>query len=324
MPAALWTLFAGFLACAAGEGVATRPDPEGKATRVTAAVYVIDVAEVDDSRRTFTADLYVLFRWKDARLASPSGRRRLPLAEVWHPPLLVLNQRSVARLLPETAEVDGQGEVEYRQRFQGTFSVHLDLRGFPLDRQALAVRLITPGLSPAQLEIVPAEQAARSAAFSILDWVVGPPSCRAETLAAPDGGGIAGLRCELPASRLAIAYFYQFVIPLAFIVSMSWAAFWMAPEQLPPRQSIAVTSMLTIIAYRFVLANQLPKVAYLTRFDYLLLGCTALVFLALVQVVAVHRLLTHGDAEGARALDRRARFTFPALFVALLAAVILL
>src|SRR5207302_5901628 len=92
----------------------------------------------------------------------------------------------------------------------------------------------------------------------------------------------------------------------------------MAPEQLGPRQGIAVTSMLTIIAYRFILANQLPKVAYLTRFDYLLLGCTTLVFLALVEVVAAHRLLTQGYSEGTRKLDVLSRGIFPAVFLILL------
>jgi hypothetical protein len=107
---------------------------------------------------------------------------------------------------------------------------------------------------------------------------------------------------------------------LTFIVAMSWAAFWMAPEQLGPRQAIAVTSMLTIIAYRFVLANQLPRVAYLTRFDYLLLGCTTLVFLVLVEVVVAHRLLTQGHPERVRKLDVRAQVVFPALFLVLLIA----
>jgi hypothetical protein len=92
----------------------------------------------------------------------------------------------------------------------------------------------------------------------------------------------------------------------------------MAPEQLGPRQGIAVTSMLTIIAYRFVLANQLPRVTYLTRFDYLLLGCTTLVFLVLAEVVTAHRLMARGHPERAQKLDVGARAVFPALFLILL------
>jgi hypothetical protein len=122
----------------------------------------------------------------------------------------------------------------------------------------------------------------------------------------------------MAARRRAGAYVYQFIIPLTFIACMSWAAFWMAPEQLGPRQGIAVTSMLTIIAYRFVLGNQLPRVAYLTRFDWLSLGCTTLVFLVLVEVVTAHQLVTRGHPERAQRLDVYARGVFPALFLLLL------
>src|SRR5262249_44759040 len=134
----------------------------------------------------------------------------------------------------------------------------------------------------------------------------------------PRGSEIAGFDCEMTARRRAGAYVYQFGIPLTFIVCMSWAAFWMAPEQFGPRQGVAVTSILTVIAYRFVLANELPKVAYLTRFDYLLLGCTTLVFLVLVEVVTAHWFMTHGHPERAWRLDVGARGVFPALFLILI------
>jgi hypothetical protein len=89
-------------------------------------------------------------------------------------------------------------------------------------------------------------------------------------------------------------------------------------EQFGSRQGVAVTSMLTIIAYRFALAAKLPKLSYLTRFDFLLLGCTALVFLILIEVVAVHRFTGAGRTTAAARLDYGSRILFPLGFVALL------
>ena len=302
-----------------GESAAMRPDPEGRATRVSVGFYVVDVAEINDAKRTFTADVYVLLRWKDPRLARREAScRSLPLTTVWHPALLILNQRSVNRVLPEVVAVDRQGNVEYRQRFQGAFSVSLNLRNFPLDEQLLTVQFVSPGQSPAQLELVPDERSGRAQAFSILDWTVDLPTSHADSLVAPDGSEIAGFTYALTARRRAGAYVFQFVIPLTFIVCMSWAAFWMATDQLGPRQGIAVTSMLTVIAYRFILANQLPRVTYLTRFDYLILGCTTLVFLVLVEVVAAHGRMTRGHPERARRLDVWSRAVFPVLFLILI------
>lgn len=311
---------AGANANGAEEATAARPDPGGKATRVQVGVYVVDVVEIDDARRTFTADAYVILRWKDARLAKPgASRRALPLSAVWHPGALVFNQRNVTRTLPEVVGVDEGGNVECRQRYQGTFSIHLDLRKFPLDEQTLRVHFVTPGLSPAEIELVADERGGRAGEFSILDWAIGEPTTQADPLIAPDGNQVAGISVTLSARRQAKTYVYSFIIPLTFIVAMSWAPFWMAPENLAPRQGIAVTSMLTVIAYRFVLTAQLPRVAYLTRFDYLLLGCTTLVFLVLVEVVVAHRLMASGQGERARKMDVCARGVFPATFVALVA-----
>jgi hypothetical protein len=296
---------------------ATRPDPEGKATRISLGVFFIDISEIDDAKQMFKAEIYVMLRWKDPRLASAETLRRMPLANIWQPALQIINRRGLDRVLPEVVQVDRDGNVRYDQRFQGTLAVPLDLRKFPMDDQVLALSIVSPGQSPAEIELVPDERCGRAQKFSIADWEIGPLNCSANSLPTPTGGDLAGFQCTMTARRLAGAYVYQYVIPLIFIVCMSWACFWMSAEQLGPRQGIAVTAILTIIAYRFVLANQLPRVPYLTRFDYLLLGSTTLVFLVLVQVVAAHSMLTSAHPERARKLDLWARGIFPVLFLIL-------
>jgi hypothetical protein len=300
-----------------GDFTATRPDAEGKPTRVSIGVFVVDIPEIDDAKQTFKADFYVKISWKDPRLASSEGDRSIPLNKVWHPPFQILNRRNLDLLLPEVVSVNQNGTVTYDQRFQGSFAVPLDLRNFPLDEQVLAFRFVSPGHSPAEVELVPDDRSGRAEHFTIMEWTIGPTTTKAEPFVVPERRHLAGYICTLPAHSRAGAYVYAFVIPLTFIVCMSWATFWMAPEQLGPRQGIAVTSMLTIIAYRFVVTSQLPRVAYLTRFDYLLLGCTALVFLVLVQVVAGHAAMTKGQPERARKLDLWSRGVFPSLFLAL-------
>jgi hypothetical protein len=297
---------------------AIRPDSEGRATRVSIGVFVVDISEIDDAKQTFKADIYVMLGWRDPRLASSEVRRNMPLAEVWHPSVQIINRRSLDHLLPEIVSVDQSGDIRYEQRFQGTFAVPLNLRDFPMDDQVVALRVVSPGHSPAEIQLVTDERSGRAQQFTIMDWTISPPTCHTDPLSTPDGRELAGFQCTMKAHRLTSAYVFQFIIPLTFIVCMSWAPFWMSPDQLGPRQGIAVTAILTIIAYRFVLANQLPRVAYLTRFDYLLLGCTALVFLVLVQVVIAHAMLTKANPVHARKLDLWSRGIFPAVFLALL------
>jgi cadmium resistance protein CadD (predicted permease) len=81
-----------------------------------------------------------------------------------------------------------------------------------------------------------------------------------------------------------------------------------------PRLSVSVTSMLTLIAYRFLLGQSLPPVSYLTRLDYFLLGSTILVFIALIEVAATSSM----PEQRAEALNRYSRWVFPLAFAVLL------
>ena len=302
-----------------GDAIAARPDPEGQATRVSVGIFVVDISDIDDARQTFKADLYITLRWKDRRLESPDAQRKVPLAKVWHPAFQVVNQRSLERSLPQDiVKVDRDGNVVYEQRLEGVFVVPLDLHRFPLDEQLLGFRVVSPNYAPTDIEFVPDVHSGRAENFSVTGWQIGTTAGQVDPLVSPSGRELAGFKCTLTAHRQTGAYIYQFVVPLTLIVCMSWAPFWMSPEQLGPRQGIAVTSILTVITYRFVLASQLPRVAYLTRFDFLLLGCTILVFLVLVQVVTAHGMLTKTQPERARKLDIWARLVFPALFLLLI------
>jgi nitric oxide reductase large subunit len=85
-----------------------------------------------------------------------------------------------------------------------------------------------------------------------------------------------------------------------------------------PRLSVAVTSMLTLVAYRFLLGQKLPPVSYLTRLDYFLLGSTVLVFVALIQVALTGTMNEEGRADRAKAVNRSSRWAFPVAYAALL------
>lgn len=72
--------------------------------------------------------------------------------------------------------------------------------------------------------------------------------------------------------------------------------------------------MLTLIAYRFAVGADLPKVSYVTRMDLFLLGATVLVFATLLEVIITSTLARRERLEEARRIDHVARVLFPLLF----------
>jgi len=104
------------------------------------------------------------------------------------------------------------------------------------------------------------------------------------------------------------------MFPLVLIVIMSWAVFWMDPIHSNAQINIAITSMLTLIAYRFATDNQLPRLPYMTRLDAFILMGTVLIFFSLIEVITTTILETNHRARLAKTIDRCCRLIFPAIF----------
>ena len=299
---------------------ASRPDPKGQPTKVRVGIYVFDVTSVDDVEETFTADVIVHLHWSDPRLAIDSAERRtIDLEEVWHPRIQIANERRVFRRFTEEVDVTSAGSVTYRQRFSGAFVVPLDLRGFPSDEQILPVRLVFPDYSPEELQIeIDSETSGRSPVFHIPDWAIGDCKSRVDPLEFTPTLSRAGMLCELRARRETEYYYLKVLLPLVLIVCMSWAAFWIDPENAGSQIGVATSSMLTLIAYRFMLGNLLPKVAYMTRLDYFILVSTILVFITFIEVLITTTLTKANRVSSARKWDLWCRWLFPVVFLLLL------
>ena len=197
--------------------------------------------------------------------------------------------------------------------------MELDLRDFPLDDQILPIRLVFPDYTPGELLVeVDSETSGRSPAFHIPDWVIGDGELRVEPLKFTPTLSKARILYELKADRQTYYYYLKIMLPLVFIVCMSWAVFWIHPEHADSQIGVATSSILTLIAYRFILGNLLPKVAYMTRLDYFILASTILVFIALIEVLITTALTKAKRASLARKWDLWCRWLFPTAYLLLI------
>jgi hypothetical protein len=310
-------------AAGADELAGTRPGPEGRPLTMNGTLFLLDVSKIDGADQSFTADVFMMLQWKDERLASETnGLRRVPLDSVWNPRIQIINQRRIWKTFPEQVDVSPDGTVTYRQRYYGTFSSPLDLHDFPLDHHSFRLQIVIPGYSPDEIEFVPISEGfgeGRSPEMTIPDWSIGEFEIRTAPWAIiPGGREIAGLEGVFEARRHLGFYIGKAFVSVAIIVFMSWVVFWIGTEHVGPRLSVAVTSMLTLVAYRFLLGQKLPPVSYLTRLDYFLLGSTVLVFIALIQVALTGAMNEEGRADRAKAVNRSSRWAFPVAYAALL------
>jgi gamma-aminobutyric acid receptor subunit beta len=119
---------------------------------------------------------------------------------------------------------------------------------------------------------------------------------------------------EFTASRNVQYYILKVILPLVLIVMMSWAGFWIDPVNANSQISVAVTSMLTLIAYRYAVDTQVPRLPYMTRIDLFFLVSTLLVFFSLIEVLVTTILDNNQQTKLAKRIDRYCRVIFPVIF----------
>jgi hypothetical protein len=307
--------------CAA-DVTTSRPNAAAGPTPVNVYLYLVDLFDVSGSDQAFNADVVVIAEWRDPSLAGRwTSIQSTKMEDVWEPRLQVVNQRGLNALLPQRVEIHPDGLIRYRQRWSGRFTARMDLRDFPLDRQRFHVQVISLGYSRDEVELIPdlgGKRSGRAEQLSITDWKLGPARMeKADFEPAPGMKAVAGVQLIWEGKRQVGYYAVQVIFPLVMIVLMGWAALWVAPSMVPARMSVAVTTMLTLIAYRFALARFVPNLPYLTRFDYFTLGSTILIFLVLAVVAATTYLVAKDKAARAERIARWARLVFPVIFGAI-------
>ena len=86
-----------------------------------------------------------------------------------------------------------------------------------------------------------------------------------------DGFPYKGFRVFLEVKRLSSYYIYKVILPIIFILSISWSVFWIRGDELEAKANITIVCLLALIAYNFIIDEDLPKLSYLTFLDSFIL-----------------------------------------------------
>jgi hypothetical protein len=300
-----------------------RPGPEDKPTEVKIGVAVIDINSIDGANQSFTANVFISMQWEDPRLAKATkASRTLGLDEVWNPSIQLVNQQKLFKTFRDVVEVSPEGNAFFRQRYWGTFAYPMNLKDFPLDHHSLEIKIVAAGYRSDDIKFVIDEgKTGLGEPLTVTDWKIEEWEAYPESIQIGPGlPSPVGVIFAFEVHRLKGFYVIKVLSPLIMIIFMSWIIFFIEPIHVGPKISVAITAMLTLIAYRFLLGNLLPKISYLTRLDYFLLGSTFLVFAALIETAVTAKLMALNREEVAREIDYWSRWTFAAAFIVILVA----
>ena len=312
-------------------GIATdpvlQPPPyNGHPLDIDIGLHVVNLASINEVSEQFQLDAYMFERWIDKRLAYTAqgpqdNLRNYAFGQIWIPQLEMINAASPRERREISITVSPDGTVRYAERLVVTLSSSFHLRRFPFDRQQLLV-LIHPFLADGprlrfKLDNNSTWTASEFTSFSSLaQWHL--TGLRSQLLDAATYGGmtVPEARFQIDVTRRSSFYLWKVFIPLLLMVFLSWAVFWIEANDLSNQIQVAVTTILTVIAFAFAISATMPRLPYLTYIDAFFLECYIYVFLAVVELMTVH--VTH-RSEHRRDLGleirKYSRWLIPASFV---------
>jgi hypothetical protein len=313
---------------------AVPPNPGGP-TLVGMAFFVTELREIDAVRDDFGFSGYVRATWCDPRLAfdpAKAGTKERvtfgPVAErqmqsIWYPSAFPVDRVGRMEVTDRVLTVDHDGTVQTDINISLRVAADFDLRRFPFDRQHLELSVESFRWSADDLVVVAEPEATGfSHDFSIPEWHIERVGTRIESSRA--------LRSARPFSRIVLEidvarewgfYLWKILLPLVIIVALSWSIFWMSEERVAGRSRITATGVLTIVAYQFVVGEDLPRIAYLTLLDKVMILSFVLLAVTVVQSLIVSRY-QDDDMPRAERIDRVSRLLFPGAYVLLLVLVL--
>ena len=309
----------------------TSPPAEGKApVSIRLGLYVADLAAIDEAAEDFEIQGYLYASWRDERLIGDARcQARVPLDsnDVWNPQLDIANIRTF-RSFASYFFCDPDGNVSWEERFDTVLSNEFYLRRFPFDRQTLLV-VVQPFLTAGRANQNPIDFGPKSYATGVnpsaylsawkiekITYQRGFASTNIAAITLPQG------RFAIVVDRRSGFYVWKVFLPLALMVIVPWAVFWVSVKEFDWQMKIPISSMLTIVAFDFAIARDLPRVSYLTFLDAVFLATFVFIFLTIVEVVSVHVLVMTNMMPTATRIHRSARWLFPLAFAVLLAIII--
>ena len=94
-----------------------------------------------------------------------------------------------------------------------------------------------------------------------------------------------GITNTFEIQRNATYYLFKIIGPIFLILIVCWSVMWLTAKEVESRLTVTTVCLLSLVAYNFVIDQDLPRLAYFTKMDYI--KSLSYLFAALPTLIAV-------------------------------------
>lgn len=306
---------------------------------VAIGVRLQQIVNVNQVAENFDAVATLRMEWQDPELAfNPEGcncdqivyqennfNDFLRASNNRWPGFSIFNQQGNRWVQNRVVSVRPDGSAVYLERFSTTLQApDFDFTRFPFDRQTFYIRV--DGLASLN-QFYFVDDSRFTAVGQTLgeeEWIV------IDSFTEITSETLSSLR---PVSRFSFGfnlerhlnyYIFRLFLPVSLIILVSWFVFFIADYS--KRVDVASANLLAFIAYNFTIANDLPRLGYLTFMDTFLIATFVISVFTVLYMVALRRLVDSPQGPRIKRIDSVLIWAYPFIYIvtfALLAARVL-
>jgi hypothetical protein len=226
------------------------------------------------------------------------------------------NQQGNRWIQNRAVVVNADGSASYFERFTTNFQVDFNYDKFPFDTQDFYIQtdmlypdsrytfIDLPGYSGFGPQLGEDE-------FIITDFTT-----QSTPVVSSTGSQISRFTFEFSAPRHLSYYIFRLFVPILLIMIISWVTFFL--KDYTRRIEVAAGNVLLFIAFSFSLADNYPRLGYLTFLDAVMAVTFIVNTAVVVYNVYLKKLESNDEAEKADRIDSILDWAYPLMFIALI------
>jgi hypothetical protein len=297
-------------------------------TVVEVGLKLQQIVSIDQSNEIMTAVGTLKMTWKDPKLAFSPDDCSCQVKEYtesnfsqflnetggdW-PDFTFFNQQGNRWTLSRIVEVQPDGSVTYLERFSTNFQLNFDFAPYPFDVENfyLHVDMLYP---EDRYVMTPME------GFSAIDpengedeFILTDFDTSVKSVISSRVFPTSRFTFHFSAPRYQVYYIFRIFIPVLLIILISYVTFFL--KDFTRRIEVATGNVLLFIAFSWSLAEDYPRMGYLTFLDVIMAITFVINTLVVIYNVYLKWLETKDQRAKAERIDRAADWLYPIVYVA--------
>ncbi len=294
---------------------------------VGVALKVSQITSIDQKAENFGVVATLRMEWLAPELAVSPGEKAPP--QKFYKPedfLKIVNERHLIWPAHSFYNLQGridyqnrivaispEGKVTYLARFTATFQApDFNFQHFPFDKQNFFLKL--DSFVPEHLiQFKPIQEySGLGDTLGEEEWIL--DNVKTEVTNHNTVGVTASrLVLSFQGERHLVYYVLRILVPVLIIILVSWFTFFL--KDYGKRIDLASGNLLLFIAFNFTIANDLPRLGYVTLMDTFMMAAFAITGLVVLLNVWLKRLHRHGRQKYLDVLDGIGVWLYPLLYL---------